>query len=451
MDYHMIIARLKDLKALQMQAIRRGNKEKAEVLSEKAFELRKMWTESLSRMYQPWQEPAVSQGEENLGDLVQGGKGRDEVDEDCGSGYEYVPKREDEDAKMDKYRAAVTNFKLRKQYTFKSQDSAKAGNRKRKHHGDKPIKVYKNYHKKFIFPLAGCSACVERLAAHIKKVHGVNPSSNEYKSLLKKAFLKKRDPIQFRPRGEVAEEAVLPKRARLSSDDVSAVDVQEGVGESIGMVENGESMWEDDESSAPALLVNFEKWLQSPDGEKKDSKTVKQHAAQINRILPIIDTEKNLENLLGFVLIKEKFQGVKECCHLAWKAKWYSPCSNYTKPVYPLRDFLLVQISIDNANRAGVLANLTLKEFRRASKEDDRFVVNVREHKTFHIHGNAQAVLTSNLHNRMNVFIQEVTSQVPGIGVDENQPVSFHRERNKQAERKPKERTTTVTYRWVVT
>lgn len=39
-------------------------------------------------MYQPWQEPAVSQGEENLGDLVQGGKGRDEVDEDCGSGYE---------------------------------------------------------------------------------------------------------------------------------------------------------------------------------------------------------------------------------------------------------------------------------------------------------------------------------------------------------------------------
>ena len=34
--------------------------------------------------------------------MQQGGKGRDEVDEDCGSGYEYVPKREDEDAKMDK-------------------------------------------------------------------------------------------------------------------------------------------------------------------------------------------------------------------------------------------------------------------------------------------------------------------------------------------------------------
>ena len=129
-------------------------------------------------MCQPWQEPALSQGEENLRDLVQqGGKGRDEVDEDCGSGCEYVPDSEDEDVKMDmvcvlsqamnvlkvfsvmkvkmtqKYpvpycrkqvvhisrhlkqvhhwslsqsRAAVTNFKLRKQYTFKSQDSAKA-------------------------------------------------------------------------------------------------------------------------------------------------------------------------------------------------------------------------------------------------------------------------------------------------------------------------------------
>ena len=93
---------------------------------------------------------------------------------------------------------------------------------------------------------------------------------------------------------------MLPKRARLSSDDVIAVDVQEGVGESIGMVENGESMWEDDESGAPALLVNFAKWLQSPDGEKKDSKTVKQHAAQINRILPIIDTEKNFGKSAGF-------------------------------------------------------------------------------------------------------------------------------------------------------
>ena len=38
-----------------------------------------------------------------------------------------------------------------------------------------------------------------------------------------------------------------------------------------------------------------------------------------------------------------------------------------------LRDFLLVQISIDNANRAGVLSNITVKEFEGGykDKEDD--------------------------------------------------------------------------------
>ena len=73
-----------------------------------------------------------------------------------------------------------------------------------------------------------------------------------------------------------------------------------------------------------------------------------------------------------------------------------------------LRDFLLVQISIDNANHAGVLSNMTLKEFNRASAEDDRFVISVIDHKTFHIHGPAQIVLTSTLHNMMKVFVKEV-------------------------------------------
>ena len=88
-----------------------------------------------------------------------------------------------------------------------------------------------------------------------------------------------------------------------------------------------------------------------------------------------------------------------------------------------VRDFLLVQISIDNANRAGVLSNMTLKEFNRAFKEDDRFVVNVMDHKTFHIHGPAQIVLTNNLHNWMSVFVQEVRSKVLGIGLEDDQPL----------------------------
>ena len=40
---------------------------------------------------------------------------------------------------------------------------------------------------------------------------------------------------------------------------------------------------------------------------------------------------------------------------------------------------------------------MTVKDFGRASKEDDSYVVNVREHKTFHNYGHTQVVLTSNL------------------------------------------------------
>lgn len=66
---------------------------------------------------------------------------------------------------------------------------------------------------------------------------------------------------------------------------------------------------------------------------------------------------------------------------------------------------------------------MTLKEFRRAFKQDDRFLINVIDHKTFHVHGPAKVVLTNNLHNWMTIFVQEVRSKVPGVGVEENQPV----------------------------
>lgn len=91
---------------------------------------------------------------------------------------------------------------------------------------------------------------------------------------------------------------------------------------------------------------------------------------------------------------------------------------NYTL----VREFLLVQISIDNANRAGVLSNITVKEFQQGY-EDDRFIINVMNHKTFHVHGPAQVVLTSNLHNWISVFIKEVRARVPNVGPENKTPL----------------------------
>ena len=87
-----------------------------------------------------------------------------------------------------------------------------------------------------------------------------------------------------------------------------------------------------------------------------------------------------------------------------------------TQEMYTLvRDYLIAQIMIDNANRAGVVACMTVKEFERATVEGDRHVVRVLYHKTVDTHGPAQIVLTSHLYNYLTVFMQEMRSQLPGL------------------------------------
>ena len=80
-----------------------------------------------------------------------------------------------------------------------------------------------------------------------------------------------------------------------------------------------------------------------------------------------------------------------------------------------IRDFLMVEISVDNANRAGVIANMLLEEFNRASKHDDENVILVKASKTVATHGPARIVMSSKLHSWMNIFVREVRSRVPSV------------------------------------
>lgn len=87
-----------------------------------------------------------------------------------------------------------------------------------------------------------------------------------------------------------------------------------------------------------------------------------------------------------------------------------------TQEMYTIvRDYLIAQIMIDNANRAGVVACMTVKEFDRARVEGDRRVVRVLHHKTVDTHGLAQIVLTSHLYNYISVLMQEMRSQLPDL------------------------------------
>ena len=91
-----------------------------------------------------------------------------------------------------------------------------------------------------------------------------------------------------------------------------------------------------------------------------------------------------------------------------------------------VRDYLIAQIMIDNANRSGVVAFMTVQEFRRAKMEDDRYVVKVLEHKTVDTHGPAQVVLTVHLYNCLDIFLKEMRSKLPGAQWKESSHCSFH-------------------------
>lgn len=73
-----------------------------------------------------------------------------------------------------------------------------------------------------------------------------------------------------------------------------------------------------------------------------------------------------------------------------------------------IRDFLLVEISIDNANRAGALSNMTVAEYDRMAKESDEFVVLVKNHKTVSTYGPTRIVFSPKLKSWMDVFLREV-------------------------------------------
>lgn len=87
-----------------------------------------------------------------------------------------------------------------------------------------------------------------------------------------------------------------------------------------------------------------------------------------------------------------------------------------------VRDYLIAQIMIDNANRAGVVAFMTVKEFQRARMEDDCYVVEVLHHKTVDTHGPAQVALTVRLYNCLDIFLKELRAKLPCSKTDVNMP-----------------------------
>ncbi|CAB4032290.1 Neurofilament medium polypeptide [Paramuricea clavata] len=217
-------------------------------------------------------------------------------------------------------------------------------------------------------------------------------------------------------------------------------------------------------ATMPVLLAEFEDWFLSPDGGKRDEKTVKQHSSQLYSLLKVIDDEEDMQSLLDVKLVRqvffeepqvnaarekvklwsasykresserkwqkleedmlnrltpgnirsfEKSQTAREAVKIIGKHSDNSQTTVVTQQSYTLvRDFLFTQIFIDNANRPGVLAGMTIDEYKRMTKQDDSYIITVLKHKTSHVHGPARLVLSSKLKSWLSVFVEVMRPQI---------------------------------------
>jgi len=69
-----------------------------------------------------------------------------------------------------------------------------------------------------------------------------------------------------------------------------------------------------------------------------------------------------------------------------------------------VRDYILAEIALKNANRSSVLAHMTVNELLAARLVDGQYVVSVAEHKTATTYGAAKVVLTPSLHQYVTVY-----------------------------------------------
>ncbi|KAJ7352800.1 Solute carrier organic anion transporter, member [Desmophyllum pertusum] len=85
-----------------------------------------------------------------------------------------------------------------------------------------------------------------------------------------------------------------------------------------------------------------------------------------------------------------------------------------------IRDFILTEITISNAHRSGVLANMTMGEYKKVKLAGNSHVISVSKHKTADVHGPAWVVLSPTLFGYLKVFVDEVRRVVSPTKEDDD-------------------------------
>ena len=88
-----------------------------------------------------------------------------------------------------------------------------------------------------------------------------------------------------------------------------------------------------------------------------------------------------------------------------------------------VRDHLITRLVIENACRAGNLANMTLGELTKATSDKGQMVVTVMKHKTLTSLGPAHLVLSPTIYTWLQAFVKFMRNEIPGAGMSSDDHV----------------------------
>ena len=109
------------------------------------------------------------------------------------------------------------------------------------------------------------------------------------------------------------------------------------------------------------------------------------------------DEYKVYENSEHAVNSKLLFDSLKNC-----------PCQVSSEEFWCMRDHLFSVIHFSNSHRSGLSAQVTLKEFNAEIKNNNSYIIYVREHKTFPTSGPAMITLTPLQFSWLNIYVSVV-------------------------------------------
>lgn len=105
------------------------------------------------------------------------------------------------------------------------------------------------------------------------------------------------------------------------------------------------------------------------------------------------------------LITPEDIKCFKDSKMAAEATKILKTTDNLTLTEYVLvRDFLMASIVLRNANRTGVLSNMTVEELEEGVRRSEVVVLSVKDHKTAHLSGPAKVVMTTELYQWLTIF-----------------------------------------------